>query len=170
MLTDSRRAAHSFSWGRMIQPYDLVTALDLQDLMLFFWFTLLFDLPRYILSAIALACVPCTRRRPNATVPARLWPGITGWLYEPRTNQLLSGVVRGRNIYRRGCDLRYFPTITFSCNSAIGTRTRTSLVQSRTACPAFATRRSRQTAFRRNLARDRQGTSAEFRTYNAFWK
>jgi poly-beta-1,6-N-acetyl-D-glucosamine synthase len=42
----------------MIQPYDLVTALDLQDLMLFFWFTLLFDLPRYILSAIALACVP----------------------------------------------------------------------------------------------------------------
>ena len=27
----------------MIQPYDLVTALDLQDLMLFFWFTLLFD-------------------------------------------------------------------------------------------------------------------------------
>jgi hypothetical protein len=58
VLTDSRRAAHSFSWGRMIQPYDLVTALDLQDLMLFFWFTLLFDLPRYILSAIALACVP----------------------------------------------------------------------------------------------------------------
>ena len=42
----------------MIQPYDLVTALDLQDLMVFFWFTLLFDLPRYILSAIALACVP----------------------------------------------------------------------------------------------------------------
>ena len=42
----------------MIQPYDLVTALDLPSLMLFFWFTLLFDLPRYILSAIALACVP----------------------------------------------------------------------------------------------------------------
>jgi len=29
--------------------------------------------------------------------------------------------------------------------------TRTSLVQSRTACPAFATRRSRQTALRGNL-------------------
>lgn len=42
----------------MIQPYDLVTALDLPSLMLFFWFTLLFDVPRYILSAIALACVP----------------------------------------------------------------------------------------------------------------
>ena len=42
----------------MIQPYDLVTALDLNGLMLFFWFTLLFDLPRYILSAIALAFVP----------------------------------------------------------------------------------------------------------------
>ena len=42
----------------MIQPYDLVMALDLPSLMLFFWFTLLFDLPRYILSAIALACVP----------------------------------------------------------------------------------------------------------------
>jgi len=27
----------------MIQPYDLVTALDLNGLMLFFWFTLLFD-------------------------------------------------------------------------------------------------------------------------------
>jgi cellulose synthase/poly-beta-1,6-N-acetylglucosamine synthase-like glycosyltransferase len=35
-----------------------VTALDLPSLMLFFWFTLLFDVPRYILSAIALACVP----------------------------------------------------------------------------------------------------------------
>jgi poly-beta-1,6-N-acetyl-D-glucosamine synthase len=43
---------------RMIQPYDLVTALDLNSLMLFFWFTLLFDLPRYIISAIAMACVP----------------------------------------------------------------------------------------------------------------
>jgi poly-beta-1,6-N-acetyl-D-glucosamine synthase len=42
----------------MIQPYDLLTALDLHSLMLFFWFTLLFDLPRYILSAIAMACVP----------------------------------------------------------------------------------------------------------------
>jgi hypothetical protein len=42
----------------MIQPYDLVTALDLNGLMLFFWFTLLFDLPRYIISAIAMACVP----------------------------------------------------------------------------------------------------------------
>jgi biofilm PGA synthesis N-glycosyltransferase PgaC len=42
----------------MIQPYDLVTAFDLPSLMLFFWFTLLFDVPRYILSAIALACVP----------------------------------------------------------------------------------------------------------------
>src|SRR5262245_7570111 len=42
----------------MIQPYDLLTALDLYSLMLFFWFTLLFDLPRYIISAIALACVP----------------------------------------------------------------------------------------------------------------
>jgi poly-beta-1,6-N-acetyl-D-glucosamine synthase len=42
----------------MIQPYDLLTALDLQSLMLFFWFTLLFDLPRYVMSAIAMACVP----------------------------------------------------------------------------------------------------------------
>ena len=42
----------------MIQPYDLLTALDLYSLMLFFWFTLLFDLPRYLLSAIAMACVP----------------------------------------------------------------------------------------------------------------
>jgi poly-beta-1,6-N-acetyl-D-glucosamine synthase len=42
----------------MIQPYDLLTALDLYSLMLFFWFTLLFDLPRYILSAVAMACVP----------------------------------------------------------------------------------------------------------------
>jgi poly-beta-1,6-N-acetyl-D-glucosamine synthase len=42
----------------MIQPYDLLTALDLYSLMLFFWFTLLFDLPRYIMSAIAVACVP----------------------------------------------------------------------------------------------------------------
>jgi hypothetical protein len=32
----------------MIQPYDLLTALDLDSLMLFFWVTLLFDLPRYI--------------------------------------------------------------------------------------------------------------------------
>ena len=44
--------------GRMIQPYDLLTALDLHSLVLFFWFTLLFDLPRYIISAIAMACVP----------------------------------------------------------------------------------------------------------------
>src|SRR5215831_12582429 len=58
VLANSGRAAHSFSWGRMIQPYDLLTALDLNSLMLFFWFTLLFDLPRYIISAIALACVP----------------------------------------------------------------------------------------------------------------
>src|SRR5262249_14916494 len=50
--------AHPFVQGRMIQPYDLLTALDLNNLVLFFWFTLLFDLPRYILSAIALACVP----------------------------------------------------------------------------------------------------------------
>jgi poly-beta-1,6-N-acetyl-D-glucosamine synthase len=42
----------------MIQPYDLLTSLDLDSLMLFFWFTLLFDLPRYIISAIAMACVP----------------------------------------------------------------------------------------------------------------
>src|SRR5262245_51559329 len=42
----------------MIQPYDLVTALDLNSLIIFFWCTLLFDVPRYILSAIALACVP----------------------------------------------------------------------------------------------------------------
>jgi cellulose synthase/poly-beta-1,6-N-acetylglucosamine synthase-like glycosyltransferase len=42
----------------MIQPYDLVTALDLNSLMVFFWFTLLFDVPRYILSAIAMAFVP----------------------------------------------------------------------------------------------------------------
>ena len=95
---------------------------------------------------------------------------ITGWLYEPGTNRILSGVVRSRKIYTCGCDLRYFPAITFSCNSAIGTRARTSLVRSRTASPAFATRRSRQTAFRGNLARDRQGTSAEFRRDNAFWK
>jgi hypothetical protein len=27
-------------------------------LMLYFWFTLLFDLPRYTMSAIAMACVP----------------------------------------------------------------------------------------------------------------
>jgi hypothetical protein len=50
--------AHPFVRGRMIQPYDLLTALDLDSLMLFFWFTLLFDLPRYILSAIAMAFVP----------------------------------------------------------------------------------------------------------------
>jgi hypothetical protein len=31
--------------GRMIQAYDLLTALDLDSLMLLFWFTLLFDLP-----------------------------------------------------------------------------------------------------------------------------
>jgi len=49
VLADSRRAANSFLWDRMIQPYDLVTALDLNSLMLFFWFTLLFDLPRYII-------------------------------------------------------------------------------------------------------------------------
>jgi poly-beta-1,6-N-acetyl-D-glucosamine synthase len=42
----------------MIQPYDLLTALDPHSLMLFFWFTLLFDLPRYLISAIAMACVP----------------------------------------------------------------------------------------------------------------
>jgi hypothetical protein len=37
--------AYPFVRGRMIQPYDLLTALDLDSLMLFFWFTLLFDLP-----------------------------------------------------------------------------------------------------------------------------
>src|SRR5262245_21964248 len=42
----------------MIQPYDLLTALDLYSLMLFFWFTLLFDLPRYLMSAVTMACVP----------------------------------------------------------------------------------------------------------------
>jgi poly-beta-1,6-N-acetyl-D-glucosamine synthase len=42
----------------MIQPYDLLTALDVHGLMLYFWFTLLFDLPRYTMSAIAMACVP----------------------------------------------------------------------------------------------------------------
>jgi cellulose synthase/poly-beta-1,6-N-acetylglucosamine synthase-like glycosyltransferase len=42
----------------MIQPYDLLTALDPYSLMLFFWFTLLFDLPRYVMSAVAMACVP----------------------------------------------------------------------------------------------------------------
>jgi poly-beta-1,6-N-acetyl-D-glucosamine synthase len=42
----------------MIQPYDLLTALDPYSLMLFFWFTLLFDLPRYLMSAVAMACVP----------------------------------------------------------------------------------------------------------------
>src|SRR5262249_29797377 len=101
--------------------------------------------------AVAGESAPYVRKRTTASLDAR----IMSWLYEPDTNQLLSGVVRGRNIYRCGCDLRYYPTITFSCNWGIGTRTRTSLVQSRTACPAFATRRSRQTAFRGNLARDR---------------
>jgi poly-beta-1,6-N-acetyl-D-glucosamine synthase len=42
----------------MIQPYDLLTALDPYSLMLFFRFTLLFDLPRYVMSAVAMACVP----------------------------------------------------------------------------------------------------------------
>src|SRR5262245_584625 len=42
----------------MIQPYDLLTALDPYSLMLFFWFTLLFDLPRYLMSAVTMACVP----------------------------------------------------------------------------------------------------------------
>jgi poly-beta-1,6-N-acetyl-D-glucosamine synthase len=42
----------------MIQPYHLLTALDPYSLMLLFWFTLLFDLPRYLMSAFAMACVP----------------------------------------------------------------------------------------------------------------
>src|SRR5262249_8553091 len=42
----------------MIQPYDLLTALDLYSLMLFFWFTLLFDLPRYLMPAVTMASVP----------------------------------------------------------------------------------------------------------------
>src|SRR5262249_379029 len=57
--------AQPFMRGRMIQPYDLLTAFDLNSLMLFFWFTLLFDLPRYILSAIAMACVPWQSRPPK---------------------------------------------------------------------------------------------------------
>src|SRR5262249_36789047 len=86
--------------------------------------------------AAAGAPAPYVRKRTPVNLDAR----ITGWLYEASTNQILSGVVRSRNIYRCGCDLRNFPTITFSCNSAIGTQTRTPLVRPRTASPAFATR------------------------------
>lgn len=42
----------------MIEPYDLLTALDPYSLMLFFWFALLFDLPRYLMSAVTMGCVP----------------------------------------------------------------------------------------------------------------
>jgi hypothetical protein len=108
----------------------------------------------------------CYGLRAVATAAAQ----ITSWPYGTATNQILSGLVPSRKIYTCGRDQRHFPTVTFNCNSAIGTRTRTSVVRSRTACPAFAIRRSRQTAFRGNLARDRQHTSTEFccRRYDAF--
>jgi hypothetical protein len=51
VLVQARGDPHPFVRGRMIQPYDLLTALDLDSLTLFFWFTLLFDLPRYIMIA-----------------------------------------------------------------------------------------------------------------------
>jgi hypothetical protein len=67
----------------MIQPYDLLTALDLHGLMLFFWFTLLFDLPRYILSAIAMACVAANTSR---------WPLPSGGIMTDTTAPVLNSI------------------------------------------------------------------------------